>query len=87
LQGPLAPDATIEITVIAHVEGPACSSDYNWAHVGALCEHGTYVEDEDNCWVHAFKKSKDLNRPFLKFLQDHTNLLRIIEKLLEKLGL
>jgi hypothetical protein len=85
--GPLAPDATIEITVIAHVEGPECSTDYNWAHVGALCEHQIYVEDEDTCWVHAYKKSKDLNMPFLKFLQDHANLLRIIEKLLEKLGL
>jgi hypothetical protein len=85
--GPLNPDETIEIYVTAHVEGPECSTDYNWAHVGALCEHGIYVEDEDESWVHAYKKSKDLNMPFLQFLHNHPNIFPLLQKLLNTLGL
>jgi len=85
--GPLAVGGAIEITVIAHVEGPACSSDYNWAHVGALCAHGKYVEDEDTCWVHAFKKSRELNRPFINFLQTHPNIFLLLRLILQRFTL
>jgi hypothetical protein len=85
--GPLNPCNKIVINLTAHVEGPECSSDYNWVHVGALCEHGVYVEDEDECWVHAYKKSKEINRPFLQFLQNHPNLFPILRLLLQRLGL
>ena len=79
------PDETIEITVIAHVEGPKCSYDYNWVLVGAICEHGTYVEDEDTCWVHAYEKAKVFNSPILNFLQNHPNMFPLLQLLLQRL--
>jgi hypothetical protein len=85
--GPLAPNDKIEIYVVAHVEGPECSTDYNWAHVGALCEHGIYVEDEDTCWVHAFRKSREINLPFFEFLKNHPNMFPILQFVLGRVGL
>ena len=83
----LMPGETIVITVIAHVEGPKCSYDYNWVLVGAICEHGTYVEDEDTCWVHAYEKTKEFNTPILNFLQNHPNMFPLLQLLLQRLGL
>jgi hypothetical protein len=85
--GPLDVGESTEITVVAHVEGPACSTDYNWAHVGALSDDGTYVEDEDTCWVHAYKKSKELNMPFLHFLQTHPHIFLLLRLVLQRLAL
>jgi len=87
--GPLAPGATIEIFVNFHVEGPECSRDYNHVIVEGFCEEcpGDIVQDEDWCWVHAYKKSKDLSMPFLKFLQSHPNIFPLLQKLLKTLGL
>jgi hypothetical protein len=87
--GPLAPGATIEIFVNFHVEGPECSVDYNHVLVEGFCEEcpGEIVNDEDWCWVHAYKKSKDLNMPFLQFLHNHPNMFPLLQKLLNTLGL
>ena len=87
--GPLAPGGTIEIYVNFHVEGPECSVDYNHVLVEGFCEEcpGNIVQDEDWCWVHAYKKSKDLNMPFLQFLQSHPNIFPLLQKLLKTLGL
>jgi hypothetical protein len=87
--GPLAPGATIEIFVNFHVEGPECSRDYNHVIVEGFCEEcpGDIVQDEDWCWVHAYKKSKDLNMPFLQFLEAHPNIFPLLQKLLKTLGL
>ena len=87
--GPLAPGDTIEIYVNFHVEGPECSVDYNHVLVEGFCEEcpGDIVQDEDWCWVHAYKKSKDLNMPFLQFLQSHPNIFPLLQKLLKTLGL
>ncbi len=85
IPGPLNPDDTIEIIVTAHVEGPECSIDYNYVYVEALgC--GQIVRDEDYAYVHAIKKGKSLDMPLINFIQSHTNLFRILQKLL-KLGL
>jgi hypothetical protein len=86
--GPLLPCETITITIVAHVVGPEpCQIDPNLVEVDAVCEHGKTVSDSDMCWVHAIKGSKAIERPFLRFLQSYPNLFRIIEKLLQRLGL
>jgi hypothetical protein len=85
--GPLMPGNSIEITVVAHVEGPKCSYDYNWALVGAVCEHGNYVEDEDTAWVHAYEKAREFNTPILNFLQSHPNMFPLLQIVLQRLGL
>ena len=87
LPDPLDSGEKIDITVIAHVEGPACSTDYNWVLVGALSDDGTYVEDQDNCWVHAYKKSREINRPFLQFLQTHPHIFLLLRLVLQRLSL
>jgi hypothetical protein len=89
LPGPLAAGDSIIIFVNFHVEGPECSVDYNHVLVEGFCEEcpGIVVNDEDWCWVHAYKKSKDLNMPFLQFLQSYPNLFPILQKLLKTLGL
>jgi hypothetical protein len=52
--GPLPPCNTIDITVIAHVVGPACHLDSNYIFVhGACVEQGIEVYDEDVAYVHA----------------------------------
>ncbi|MCK5636590.1 MAG: hypothetical protein KAH91_04135, partial [Thermoplasmatales archaeon] len=80
---------TIEIYITAHVEGPDSSRDYNRVKVeGTAEEHpGEPVTDEDEAWVHAFEKSRTVNRPFLNFLQQHQNLFPILRLLLQRLGL
>ena len=87
--GPLIPCNTIEIYITAHVEGPDSSRDYNRVKVeGTAEEHpGEPVTDEDEAWVHAFEKSRTVNRPFLNFLQQHQNLFPILRLLIQRLGL
>jgi hypothetical protein len=85
--GPLPPDATIEIYIVAHVEGPECSYDYNKVDVVATCIHGITVTDRDECWVHAVKKSKSINTPFLTWLQNHPNMFPLIQKMVKLLSL
>jgi uncharacterized repeat protein (TIGR01451 family) len=86
-EGPLAPGDAIVIYVTAHVAGEDCSIDENKAVVDAVCEHGTPVNDADSAFVHCYKKSIDFNRPFLSFLESHTNMFPLLQKLLHKLGL
>jgi len=85
--GPLMPGETININITAHVDGPDCSNDYNKAHVGANTNDGTYTEDEDSCWIHAYKKSRDTNRPFLEILQTHPNIFPLLRLILMWFGL
>jgi hypothetical protein len=85
--GPLMPDETIEINITAHVEGPECSTDFNSVNVSGTCEHGIIELDSDYAYVHAIKKSREINRPFLRLLQRHLNLFRLMEKLLQRLEL
>jgi len=89
IPGPLAPGDTITIYITFHVEGPECSNDYNHVLVEGFCEEcpALVVRDEDWCWVHAYKKSKDLNMSFLQFLQAHPNIFPLLQKLLKTLGL
>jgi hypothetical protein len=82
----ILPNQTVEIVLIAHVEGPECSIDFNFVHVKGVTENQEIVEDEDYAYVHAIKKDKSLNLPIINFLQSYTNLFQILQKLL-KLGL
>jgi hypothetical protein len=78
--GPLNPKETIEVYITAHVEGPECSYDFNYVFVkGYGCVN---VYDEDFAYVHAYKKSKNLNMSFLQVLQSYPKLFPIIRKLL-----
>jgi uncharacterized repeat protein (TIGR01451 family) len=81
--GELLPEEAIEIVITAHVDGPECSFNYNY--VNAECEDifGFTVTDEDYCYVHAIKKSKTLNLPFLNWLQSHLNLFPILRYILK----
>jgi hypothetical protein len=81
------PGETITITVAAHVEGPECSYDYNYAYVLGTTESGEEVEDEDYAYVHAYEKAKEFNRPLLNWLQIHPNLFPLLQLFLQKLGL
>jgi uncharacterized repeat protein (TIGR01451 family) len=84
--GPLAPCETIEIYITAHVEGPECSYDYNRVVVeGEAC--GNQIVDQDEAWVHAIKKSKSVNIPFLNWLESHPNMFPLLQKLLKLVGL
>jgi hypothetical protein len=82
----ILPNQTVEIVLIAHVEGPECSIDFNFVHVKGVTENQEIIEDEDYAYVHAIKKDKSLNLPIINFLQSYTNLFQILQKLL-KLGL
>jgi uncharacterized repeat protein (TIGR01451 family) len=84
--GPLQPCETIEVYITAHVEGPECSNDANYVLVdGQSC--GETVRDEDFCWIHAIKKSKSANHPFLAWLENHLNMFPLLQKLLKLLAL
>jgi hypothetical protein len=86
--GPLNPGETIEIFITANVKGPDCSYDYNHVKVYALCGCGEPgctcppVIDEDYAYIHAYKKAREINRPFLQFLQSHPNLFPILRTFL-----
>ena len=82
--GPLPVGETITVYITAHVEGPECSIDYNYVMVTAYAG-GTSASDEDYAYVHAYKKSRELNSPILNFLQSHPNLFPLLQKLLQQL--
>jgi hypothetical protein len=64
--GPLAPCETIEIIVTAHVVGPNCSTDENYAYAEGLVQFPPfYVWDEDWAWVHAYV-NKPPTKPDIK---------------------
>jgi len=84
----ILPNQTVEIEVIAHVEGPAYRINYNYVHVKGTTESGEIVEDEDYVYVRAIKKGKSLNTPILQFfynfLQSHPNLFPILQKIIQR---
>jgi uncharacterized repeat protein (TIGR01451 family) len=84
--GPLAPCETIEVYITAHVEGPECSYDFNHVLVEGKC-CGNTLQDEDEAWVHAIKKSKSVNMPFLAWLESHPNMFPLLQKLLKLIAL
>ena len=78
--GPLHPCETIEIYIVAHVEGPECSYDFNYVLVEAMgC--GQRVTDEDYAWVHARKPYRDINTPLLNLLELLMNQFPILKTL------
>jgi hypothetical protein len=79
---------TIEIIIYFHVvsEDP-CEIDSNHVIVEGKCLHGTIVTDEDWCYVHIKEKSKEINRPFLTWLQNHPNMFPLIQKMVKLLNL
>ena len=78
--GPLHPCETIEIYIVAHVEGPECSYDFNHVMVEAVgC--GTQVQDDDYCWIHAYKKGRDINTPLLNILEYLINQFPLLKTL------
>ena len=78
---------TKEIIITAHVVGKPCSYDYNHVNVTGTCIHGKPVSDEDWCWIHCKEKTREINRSFLNFLQNHPNLFIILRLLLQRLRL
>ncbi len=88
IPGPLSPNQKIVINLTAHVEGPECSTDSNHAEALAQCDCEPYiVKDDDWAYVHAYKKARVINAPFLNFLTSHPNLFPILQRLIMRLGL
>jgi hypothetical protein len=81
--GPLPPCNTIEIIITAHVEGPGCSTDFNYVQVVAHSDcDPPEVNDEDYAYVHA-KKGRSVDTTFLNFLQQRfPNLFPLLQKIL-----
>ncbi|UCH71588.1 MAG: DUF11 domain-containing protein [Thermoplasmatales archaeon] len=77
----------IEIYITAHVEGPECSYDVNHVDADGYCIHGNYVFDEDECWIHAKEKAREFNTPILDWLQNHPNMVPLLQMILQRLGL
>jgi hypothetical protein len=86
-EGPLMPCEIIEIIITFHVVGEECSIDENIVDVTAVCEHGITVSDSDIAYVHCYKPSRSIERPFLQLLENHPNLFPLLQKLLKLLGL
>jgi hypothetical protein len=85
--GPLMPCEIIEIIITFHVVGEECSIDVNHVEVTAVCEHGITVSDADDAYVHCYKPSRSIDRPFLQLIEKYPNLFQLIQKLLQRLGL
>ena len=78
----------IEILIEFHVRGEPCEYDSNYVKVDGYCRsHGTHVDDDDWCWVHATKKSKDVYRSILDLLENYLNMFPLLQRLLHSLGL
>ena len=84
--GELMPDETIEIEITAHVEGPECSTEFNFVEVIGNYS-GLNFTDDDYCYVHAYEKSRVIKSPFLSFLENHQFLLKIFQIMFHRLGL
>ena len=63
------------------------STDLNHVNVTGECIHGKPVWDEDSCYVHCSEKSREINTPFLNFLDSHPNMFPLLQRLLQRLGL
>jgi uncharacterized repeat protein (TIGR01451 family) len=85
--GELIPSETIEIEITAHVEGPECSTDYNYVQAESEEINGYTISDEDYCYVHSVEKSKSINTLFLNFLENHQFLLKIFQIMFHRLEL
>ena len=77
-------ESTPEIIIEAHVGGPECTITYNHAYANFTAPDGTMVEDDDYAYVHAYKKSRENNNPFLQFFQSHPYLFPLLQKLLQQ---
>lgn len=81
----LMPGEMVEFTLIAHVEGPENSLDYNYGIILGVTDDGKIVMDHDYAYVQLYKKAREIKSPLLNllqnFLQYHTNLLPILQKL------
>lgn len=76
----------IEIIIEFHVTGKPCEYHSNHVKVDGTCiEHGTYVEDEDWCWVHVKETSRD--RPVLNILERYLSMFPVLQRLMQILGL
>lgn len=76
----------IEIIIEFHVMGKPCEYLSNYVKVDGTCiEHGTYVEDEDWCWVHVKETSRD--RPILDILERYLSMFPLLQRLMQILGL
>jgi hypothetical protein len=85
---PINPGDVAPIIIIdAHVGGPECTYSYNHAIANFTCAHGTFVEDDDYAYVHATKKSKEINNPFLQFLKSHPKLFPLLNRLITHLDI
>jgi hypothetical protein len=82
--GPLPEGDMIEILLQARVNGPVCSYESNYIRADANPEN---VVDGDYAYVHAIEKSRDINTPFLNWLQNHPNMFPILQLLIQRLGL
>jgi uncharacterized repeat protein (TIGR01451 family) len=78
----------VEILIEFHVTGDPCDIRSNYVKVDGTCiPHGTYVEDEDWCYIHVSKVSRDYNRPIIEFFENYLSKFPILQKLLQLLGL
>jgi len=81
-------DQTEEVVILIefHVTGKPCQYDSNYVKVDGTClPHGTYVEDEDWCWVHVKETSRD--RPILDILERYLSMFPLLQRLMQILGL
>jgi hypothetical protein len=86
ISGPLNQNETIEVNITAHVNGPHYSFNFNHGRAEAGgC--GETVEDEDYAWIHALKKGKSANFPFLDWLENHVNMFPMLKIILKLIGL
>ena len=83
----LMPGEMVEFTLIAHVEGPEDRLDYNYGIVVGVTDDGNIVMDYDYAYVHLYKKAKEISNPILNFLQSHSNMFPLLQKLLQQFGL
>jgi hypothetical protein len=78
----------IEIIIDFHVASDdPCEIDPNYVIAEGNCLHGKNVSDDDWCYVHVKEKAREINRPFLQFLDSHPNLFPLLQKLLQQLEL
>ena len=84
--GPLSPGSSMEIRILAIIEGPNCVTARNEGYVYVkMC--GQTLHDADYAWVHAYKKSKEFNNPFLNWLNSRLYLFPFLQKLFQHFGL
>ena len=80
--GVMAPGQIEHFYITAHVEGEGGTYSETNAGTSGSCYHGISVSDEDDCWIHSIKKSRTFNSTLLNYLQRHSNLFPLLQKLL-----